>query len=64
MAGNFLIDGIRRSIQRSKRAKKIALAQNWPMVEAEINHWRVMNADDEVATTGTPFQIEAGFHFR
>ena len=64
MAGNFLIDGIRRSLRRSRREKKIALAKNWPMVEAEINHWQVLNADDDVATTGTPFQIEAGFHFK
>jgi uncharacterized protein DUF3592 len=63
MAGNFLIDGIRRSIRRSKRSKKIALAQSWPIVEAEINHWQVLNADDDVATTGMPYQIEAGFHF-
>ena len=64
MAGNFLIGGIRRSLRRSRREKKIALAKNWPMVEAEINHWQVLNADDEVATTGMPFQIEAGFHFK
>src|SRR5277367_4003992 len=63
MAGNFLIGGIRRSLRRSRRGKKVALAQNWPMVEAQINHWQVLNADDE-ATTGTPFQIEAGFHFK
>ncbi len=55
MVGNFLIDGIRQSIRRSKRAKKIALAQSWPMVEAEINHWQVLNADEEVTDTGTPF---------
>ncbi len=64
MAGIFLIDGIRRSLRRSKREKKVALAKNWPMVEAEINHWQVLNADDDVATTGAPFQIEAGFHFK
>ena len=64
MAGNFLIDGIRRSIRRSKRAKRIAQAQSWPTAQAEINHWQVLNADDDVATTGTPFQIEAGFHFK
>ena len=28
-----------------------------------VNHWQVLNADEDVATTGTPFQIEAGFHF-
>jgi hypothetical protein len=24
----------------------------------------VLNADDDVANTGTPYQIEAGFHFK
>jgi Protein of unknown function (DUF3592) len=64
MAGIFLIDGIRKSLRRSRREKKVALAKNWPVVEAEINHWQVLNADNEVATTGTPYQIEAGFHFK
>jgi hypothetical protein len=64
MAGVFLIDGIRRSLRRSRREKKIASAKSWPVVEAEINHWQVLNADEDVATTGTPFQIEAGFHFK
>jgi hypothetical protein len=63
MAGNFLIDGIRRSLRRSKREKKLAAAKNWPAVQAEINHWQVLNANEDVATTGTPYQIEAGFHF-
>ena len=64
MAGVFFIDGIRRRLQRSKREKKLALAKNWPVTQAEINHWQVVNADDDVATTGTPYQIEAGFHFK
>jgi hypothetical protein len=64
MAGIFLIDGIRRSFRRSRREKKVAAAKSWPVVEAEINHWQVLNADDDVATTGTPYQIEAGFHFK
>src|ERR1700759_2529955 len=64
MAGNFLIGGIRRSLQRRAREKRIAHAQSWPMVEAEINHWQVLSADDDVATTGTPFQIEAGVYFK
>ncbi len=64
MAGIFLIDGIRRSLRRSKRKKKVAQAKSWPMVEAEINHWQVLNADDDVATMGAPYQIEAGFHFK
>jgi hypothetical protein len=64
MAGIFFIDGIRRSLRRSKREKKVAAAKGWPGVEAEINHWQVVNAEDDVATTGTPYQIEAGFHFK
>jgi hypothetical protein len=64
MAGIFLIDGIRRSLRRSKRDKKLVAARNWPVVEAEINHWQVLNADDDVATTGLSYQIEAGFHFK
>jgi hypothetical protein len=64
MAGIFLIDGIRRSLRRSKRDKKLAAAKSWPVVQAEINHWQVLNADDDLATTGLPHQIEAGFHFK
>jgi Protein of unknown function (DUF3592) len=63
MAGVFFIDGIRRSLHRRKREKKLGLAKNWPTVQAEINHWQVLNADEEAATMGAPYQIEAGFHF-
>ena len=63
MAGIFLIDGVRRSLRRRARDKKLGLAKSWPTTQAEINHWQVLNAEDDVATTGTPFQIEAGFHF-
>ncbi len=35
-----------------------------PTAQAEVNHWQVLNADEEVTATGTPFQIEAGFHFK
>jgi len=63
MAGIFFIDGIRRSLRRRARDKKLGLAKSWPTVQAEINHWHVLNADEDVATAGTPYQIEAGFHF-
>jgi Protein of unknown function (DUF3592) len=63
MAGIFFIDGIRRSIRRRRRDKKLNLAKSWPTVQAEINHWQVLNADEDIATAGTPYQIEAGFHF-
>src|ERR1700722_34692 len=63
MAGVFFIDGIRRGIRRRKREKKVGLAKARPPIQAEINHWEVLNADEDVATMGAPQQIEAGFHF-
>jgi hypothetical protein len=63
MAGVFFIDGIRRGIRRRKREKKLGLAKNWPTILGEVNHWQVLNADEDVATMGAPYQIEAGFHF-
>jgi hypothetical protein len=63
MAGVFFIDGIRRWLRRRDREKKLRLAAQWPVVQAEINHWQVLNADEDVATMGASYQIEAGFHF-
>ena len=63
MAGVFFIDGIRRGLRRRNREKKLRLAAQWPVTQAEINHWQVLNADEDVATMGAPYQIEAGFHF-
>jgi hypothetical protein len=63
MAGVFFIDGIRRWLRRRSREKKLRLARQWPVAQAEINHWQVLNADEDVATLGALYQIEAGFHF-
>jgi hypothetical protein len=63
MAGIFFIDGIRRWLRRRSREKKLNLARQWPAVQAEVNHWQVLNADEDVATMGATYQIEAGFHF-
>ncbi|WP_353062355.1 DUF3592 domain-containing protein [Tunturibacter psychrotolerans] len=64
MASIFLIEAISRRIRRRKREKKLHFATQWPNTQAEINHWKVLNAEQEVATTGAPYQIEAGFHFK
>jgi hypothetical protein len=64
MAGIFFIDGIRRWFRRRKREQKLQLAAQWPLVQAEINHWQVLNADEEAAAMGAPYQIESGFHFK
>jgi hypothetical protein len=63
-AGFFPVDAILRWQRNRKRARKLVQAVKWPSTQAEINHWAVRPADKEYATTGTPYQIEAGFHFK
>jgi hypothetical protein len=64
MAGIFFIDAIGRWLRHRSRDKKLRLAAQWPLTTAEINHWQILTADEEVASVGTPYQIEAGFHFK
>jgi hypothetical protein len=64
MAGVFFIDSVRRQLRRRAREKKLQAAAQWPIVQAEINHWQVLSADEEAATMGAAYQIEAGFHFK
>jgi hypothetical protein len=64
MASIFFIEAISRRIRRRNREKKLQFATQWPRTQAEINHWQVLNAEQDVATTGAPYQIEAGFHFK
>jgi hypothetical protein len=64
MAGLFFIDGIRRWIRRRDREKRLSLAAQWPVTEAEINQWKVLDAEEDAATMGAPYQVEAGFHFK
>jgi hypothetical protein len=60
----FPIDGILRWQRNRARDRRLGLAAQWPTAQAEINHWAVLVADKDQATTGTPYQIEAGFHFK
>ncbi len=60
----FPIDAVIRWQRNRKRDQKLAQAAQWPTTQAEINHWAVLTADKDQATTGTPYQIEAGFHFK
>ncbi len=64
MAGVFFIDAIKRGLRRRRREKKLKLAAQWPRAQAEVNHWQVLTADEDVATMGAVQQIEAGFHSR
>ncbi len=63
MAGIFLMDSIRLWLRRKDRQKKLRLALTWPITAGEVNHWAVVPADEEAASMGAPYQIEAGFHF-
>lgn len=64
MAGFLPIDAVLRWQRNRRRAQKLAQAAQWPTAPAEINHWQVLSADEDQATTGTPNQIEAGFHYK
>jgi hypothetical protein len=64
MAGIFFIDAVARWFRSRKLNKKLRIGAQWPLTTAEVNHWQVMAADEEVATLGAPYQIEAGFHFK
>jgi Protein of unknown function (DUF3592) len=64
MAGILFIDAIGRRFRRRNRDKKLRLATQWSLFQAEINHWEVLNADEDAASSGAPYQIEAGFHFK
>ena len=64
MGGIFLFDSIRLWLHRRSRQKKLLQAATWPTTTAEVNHWAVVQADEEANAFGVPFQIEAGFHFK
>jgi hypothetical protein len=63
MSGIFLVDGIRLWLRRRSREKKLQAAKAWPVATGEVNHWQVVNADEEAGSVGALYQIEAGFHF-
>lgn len=63
MAGIFLLDSLRLWLRRRKRRKEMQLALQWPVTTGEVNHWAVVTADEEAASMGAPYQIEASFHF-
>ena len=59
----FSIDSIRLRLQHRKLQEKLRLAQRWPIVTAQINHWSIVTADQDLASSATPYQVEASFHF-
>jgi Protein of unknown function (DUF3592) len=63
MAGIFFVDSIRLWLRRRAREKKLLAAQGWTTATGEVNHWQVVTADEDAASSGLDSQIEAGFHF-
>jgi hypothetical protein len=59
----FLFDSIRSKLYHKKQQERVRLAKQWPTVSAEINHWSIVTADQELASSATPHQVEASFHF-
>jgi hypothetical protein len=64
MSGNFLVDSIRVWLRRRSREKRLQAAQAWPIAAGEVNHWAVLDADQEASSVGALYQIEGGFHFK
>ena len=63
MSGLFLFDSIRSRFRRRNLENKLRLASGWPIATGEVNHWTVVDADEDAMSTATPYQIEASFHF-
>jgi hypothetical protein len=64
MAGIFFVDSIRGWLRRRARAKRLLAAQGWTQASGEVNHWQIVTADEDAASSGLDTQIEAAFHFR
>jgi hypothetical protein len=63
MASIFFTDSIRLWLRRRAREKRLLAAQGWTKASGEVNHWQIVTADADVASSGLDSQIEAGFHF-
>lgn len=59
----FPFDSIRSKLHHKKQHERVRQAQQWPIATAEINHWSIVTADQDIASSATPYQIEARFHF-
>ena len=59
----FPFDIIRSRLHHKKQQERVRLAQQWPTIPAEINHWSIVTADQDLASSATPYQVEASFHF-
>jgi hypothetical protein len=63
MGGFPLFNSIQSMLLRSKREKRLRLAQNWPRTAGEVNHWKIVDAAPDTGASELMQQIEASFHF-
>jgi hypothetical protein len=58
-----LLDTLFSSHRRKALAKRVATARTWPLTIAEINHWKIQQAEEEPGSFSSGCQLEAAFHF-
>ncbi|HWG17806.1 MAG TPA: hypothetical protein VN678_08080 [Acidobacteriaceae bacterium] len=63
MPGIFFLDSIRRAARERARLKRVQVAQRWPHIEGEINHWKIVPAGETSDSFSQTDVIEAAFHF-
>jgi hypothetical protein len=63
MAGLSIFDSLGAWLRRRSLQKKLRAASGWPIAVGEVNHWAIVDAEKDAASTATPYQIEASFHF-
>jgi hypothetical protein len=64
MGNVFIIDSVRSWFRHRGRAKRLQLAQSWPLTTGEINLYKIVPADEDANSFATANQIEAAFHFK
>jgi hypothetical protein len=50
-------------LRRRKLEKRLQAAQSWPIATGEVLRWKVVQAEEEIASFETPDQLEAEFYF-
>jgi len=63
MGGFILFQSIAASFRHRKIAKRLRLAQSWPLATGEVLSWKTVAAEEDVASFQTPEQLETRYYF-
>jgi hypothetical protein len=63
MTGIFFLDSLRLATRERARLRHVRAAQSWPQMQAEINSWKIVPADNASDSFSQTDAIEAAFHF-